>query len=173
MGLFGCFCGDDVEYDEDDYEEDDHDEEDDERSDSSEFCNAIMNITCISISVGAILLLVGIIISKAWLIALGVIALLGIIGYKLNILSLCGSRYSLDDIDDESKYDEDRRGYRKWKGTNIYIHRWVAENYIGNIEDDEVVHHIDGDHGNNHPDNLEIMPKHEHDKRHGLFWKRK
>jgi len=173
MGLFGCFCGDDVDYDEDDYEDDDYDEEDEERSGSSEFCNALMNFTCISISVGAILLLVGIIIPKYWLIAVGSIVILGIIVWKLNLLSICGFGLSLEDIDDEDKVRKDARGYLRWKHNNQHVHRWVAERYIGKIEDDEVVHHIDGDKTNNHPDNLEIMPKHEHDKRHGFFWKRK
>jgi len=45
MGLFGCFCGDDVEYDKDGYEDDVYDEAVDERSDTSEFCNALMNFT--------------------------------------------------------------------------------------------------------------------------------
>lgn len=44
-------------------------------------------------------------------------------------------------------------------------HRLVAEQKIGRrLSSDEIVHHIDDDGLNNHPDNLEVMPKREHDK---------
>lgn len=170
MGLFGCFCGNDVEYEE---EEDYDDDEEEEHSQSSEFCNLLMNFTCISISAGAIMVLIGIIIPKYWLIAVGSIVILGIIVWKLNLFSICGIGLSLEDIDDPDKVRRDARGYLRWKHNNQYVHRWVAERYVGEIDDDEVVHHIDGDKTNNHPDNLEIMKKRDHDKRHGFFWRRK
>lgn len=44
---------------------------------------------------------------------------------------------------------------RKYQTT--YLHRVVAEQKLGRpLKRGEVVHHIDGDPSNNHPDNLEI-----------------
>jgi hypothetical protein len=40
----------------------------------------------------------------------------------------------------------------------MYVHRLVAEAVIGRpLHDNEVVHHLDGDRLNPHPDNLEVM----------------
>lgn len=48
------------------------------------------------------------------------------------------------------------KAYRKLNGR--HEHRVVAEQKIGRaLLPGEVVHHIDGDHLNNHPDNLEII----------------
>ena len=42
------------------------------------------------------------------------------------------------------------------------------------LQPDEVVHHVDGDHTNNKPNNLEVMDRREHARLHMLeYWKRK
>ncbi len=61
----------------------------------------------------------------------------------------------------------DGNGYKviSRKGrTNLLEHRVVAAEKIGRaLLPGEVVHHIDGNRLNNHPDNLVVMTKHEHD----------
>jgi len=47
----------------------------------------------------------------------------------------------------------------KW----IYLHIYIAETVLGRkLQNDEVVHHIDLDCGNNSPDNLLVMKRKEH-----------
>ena len=50
----------------------------------------------------------------------------------------------------------------KGEWVNMCLHRIVAENFLGEIPPDHVVHHIDGDPGNNHVENLQVMHKDEH-----------
>lgn len=53
------------------------------------------------------------------------------------------------------------------KGTHILEYRLIAEAKIGRyLLPTEVVHHIDGDISNNHPDNLEVITQAEHAKKH-------
>ena len=53
-----------------------------------------------------------------------------------------------------------KRGY-------VYEHQYVAEKKIGRpLRENEVVHHIDRDKTNNHPDNLMVLTKEEHSKLH-------
>lgn len=48
-------------------------------------------------------------------------------------------------------------------------HRLVAEDRIGRfLTSDEVVHHIDENPLNNHPDNLQVMPRKEHQRMHTI-----
>lgn len=59
------------------------------------------------------------------------------------------------------------RSYRKLNGR--HEHRVVAEQKIGRrLKRGEVVHHIDGNHLNNHPDNLEVMSQREHMRLHEM-----
>ena len=52
----------------------------------------------------------------------------------------------------------DSRGY-------IREHRYIMEAYLGRkLLKSEIVHHIDGDTLNNKKENLEVMPKKEHDR---------
>jgi len=48
--------------------------------------------------------------------------------------------------------------------SRMYLHRWVAENYIIGraLTNDEIVHHIDGDKHNNLPENLVVMSSSDH-----------
>jgi len=158
----------------DDYNEYD---EDDDIDDESESCLSSFGFTGIIAIIFVIVLLVGIIITNWWMIILGILTLAGIVIFKFNLFSTCGSgsSYTLDDIYDDDLVRKVSKGYFKWRHNNEYVHRWVAENYIlgRNLEDNEVVHHIDGDHGNNEPNNLEVMDKRDHDKQHGYFWARK
>lgn len=65
--------------------------------------------------------------------------------------------------------------YRREKGKSTWSHRVdgkvvyrdIAEKTIGRpLSTDEEVHHIDGDHFNNSPENLAILSKSEHSKIH-------
>lgn len=59
------------------------------------------------------------------------------------------------------------RSYRKRNGR--HEHRIVAEEKLGRpLTRDEVVHHIDHDHLNNHPDNLAVVSRAEHMRLHGI-----
>lgn len=47
------------------------------------------------------------------------------------------------------------------------MHRIIAEQKLGRaLSKGEVVHHIDGNSRNNHPDNLQVMSQSEHVKLH-------
>lgn len=57
------------------------------------------------------------------------------------------------------------KGYSKYYGR--HEHRVVAEKKIGRkLQKGEVVHHIDGDKTNNHPNNLQVMTNSEHARLH-------
>lgn len=56
-------------------------------------------------------------------------------------------------------------------GTALKIHQWVAKAFIPNPDDKPTVNHIDGNKGNNRPDNLEwntYKENNEHAQRTGL-----
>lgn len=77
------------------------------------------------------------------------------------------SRESAAKRGDKQRGTGEGRTYRKLNGR--HEHRVIAEQKIGRpLAVGEVVHHIDGDHLNNHPDNLEVMTQAEHMRRHGL-----
>lgn len=53
-------------------------------------------------------------------------------------------------------------------GSHILEYRLIAEKKIGRyLLLSEIVHHIDGNVMNNHPDNLDVMTQSEHARRHG------
>lgn len=55
------------------------------------------------------------------------------------------------------------------KNNYVLEHRVVVENHIGRLlEDDEIVHHIDGNKKNNAIENLELMLKADHSRQHGI-----
>lgn len=57
------------------------------------------------------------------------------------------------------------KAYTKTNGR--HTHRVIAEQKLGRaLKPGEIVHHIDGDILNNHPDNLEVMTQSEHIRRH-------
>lgn len=63
------------------------------------------------------------------------------------------------------------RSYRKRNGR--HEHRVVAEEKLGRaLRPGEVVHHIDGNHLNNDPGNLDVLTQGEHMRRHRLHERR-
>lgn len=62
---------------------------------------------------------------------------------------------------------DDRTGYYLNATLHKRLHRYVYERVNGNIPNGYQVHHKDHDKGNNEPDNLELLTKSEHMKRHG------
>jgi hypothetical protein len=52
-----------------------------------------------------------------------------------------------------------QKGYRRFKDSGKYVHRWVEEKKLGReLKLGEVVHHKDGDPLNNAPSNLKVYP---------------
>ena len=50
-----------------------------------------------------------------------------------------------------------KKGYRRFKDSGTYVHRWVEEKKLGRkLGSEEVVHHKDGNTLNNSPDNLKL-----------------
>jgi hypothetical protein len=50
------------------------------------------------------------------------------------------------------------KGYRKFKDSGTYVHRWVEENKLGRkLKPGEVVHHRNGDTLDNSPGNLKVF----------------
>lgn len=71
------------------------------------------------------------------------------------------SRGSVQKRGDALRGRGEGRTYRKLNGR--HEHRVVAEQKLGRaLLPGEIVHHIDGDKLNNHPDNLEVMTQAEH-----------
>lgn len=68
----------------------------------------------------------------------------------------------------EAKLDPNANSYPKYYGK--HEHRMVAARKIGRpLKKGEVVHHIDGNRRNNHPDNLEVLPSQaEHARLHAV-----
>lgn len=61
----------------------------------------------------------------------------------------------------------DKKGYPRWKFSNILVHRTVAANKVGGrIFPGMVVHHIDGNKRNFRKNNLWIMSRSAHSKLH-------
>ena len=59
------------------------------------------------------------------------------------------------------RFHYDKKGYPRWNDTNELVHRSVAR-----PDNDEVVHHKDGNPHNFRKDNLETMSRSEHSKLH-------
>lgn len=108
-------------------------------------------------------------ILQTTLIPLGVF---GFIIFYFLIGNFCDDSDYEDSRGETDKTYIDSRGYRRFKNSGSYVHRWVAEKYVvgRRLRRGEVVHHLDGNKLNNDPDNLEVMWKDEHDEEHGFEW---
>jgi hypothetical protein len=54
-------------------------------------------------------------------------------------------------------YYIDNKGYARFKDSNKLVHRWAAEKKLGRkLQPGEVVHHINRNKLDNHPDNLYV-----------------
>ena len=68
---------------------------------------------------------------------------------------------------DSQKYIADEMGYLRFRDSGRLVHRWAAEKKLGRpLREGEVVHHINGNKKDNRQDNLEILSKDEHYRRH-------
>lgn len=64
-------------------------------------------------------------------------------------------------------YAPDHPGANLFGGTHILEYRLIVETKLGrSLRDDEIVHHVNGDHCDNNPDNLEVMTQSEHARLH-------
>lgn len=72
-----------------------------------------------------------------------------------------------------SKVYIDKKGYFRFKNSNILVHRWKMEKNIGRkLCYEEVVHHIDGNKLNNNIENLRLFANQkEHDRHHREHFK--
>lgn len=68
---------------------------------------------------------------------------------------------------DTQRYRGEKKTYVKRRGK--HEHRVVMESVLGrSLKYEEIVHHIDGDKHNNHPDNLVVMTRSAHMLEHGI-----
>jgi hypothetical protein len=69
-----------------------------------------------------------------------------------------------------SKTYIDKRGYRRFNGSNRLVHRWVAEKKLGRkLRPGEVVHHKNGNKLDNRPQNLKVMMYDQHEVHHKRY----
>jgi len=72
-----------------------------------------------------------------------------------------------------AKMYRDSTGYLRFKGSNVAVHRWMAEKTKGSLNPGEVVHHKDRNKMNNNPNNLHVCKSQaEHDRIHKVDAKR-
>ncbi|MCW7490991.1 HNH endonuclease [Leptospira meyeri] len=98
-------------------------------------------------------------------------------GIKLSIQIICIFLNILKWIfsDSNEKTYVDKNGYRRFKDSDIPVHRWVAEKFIRNdkLKEGEVVHHKNRNKLDNTPENLHIFRNQkEHDRVHKIDAKR-
>lgn len=96
-----------------------------------------------------------------------------VLPYRKNTAKTCSAqcrnvfngRNNADKIGNAQRYKGEGKSYVKLRGR--HMHRTIAEQKLGRLlKDGEIVHHIDGNKRNNHPDNLSVITQSEHIKTH-------
>ena len=83
-------------------------------------------------------------------------------------MSVTSAKELLDELLSHSETRK-KNGYTQvlWEGEWQWLHRVIAKEKMGaDIYEGIEVHHIDGDKKNNHPDNLKVLSKEEHQALH-------
>ena len=74
-------------------------------------------------------------------------------------------------MDDNTTVQLKRYRHTRINGKDTYIHRYIMEQYLGReLGPDECVHHINGDKYDNRIENLELIYRSEHSRKHSIIY---